>query len=413
MIPATQYINQIVNVEIDRPLNSKHPKHGFVYSVNYGFIPNTISGDGEELDAYILGVDVPIKKFRGKCIAVVHRTNDNDDKLIVVPEEYSITINEIEKQIHFQEQWFKHIIITNPNVTKTHFGIYGINIKDGKILVIKKLRGPYTGLYDLPGGSPEKGETPEETLIREIKEETNLDITYFCERNKKSIIFSYFTKESQEIGILQHEAILFDVETQGEILISGDGFDSNGAMWVNISNLNSENSTPLLLIGAKKNVISLADESDNIIGTAVRGEPLKKDRFIRISAVLMFNSKGNLILQKIAHHKKWGGLWSYSAAGHVDAGETYEEAAVRELKEEMGIDACLECEVAKYPVSYNGRQVAFHHTFLVHSDAQIIPDENEVEEIKEFSLDELKSLIKEKPELFFQPLLNALNDFLV
>ena len=59
---STNYIGKIVDVYIDRPLGSKHPKHGFIYPVNYGYIPNTISGDGEELDAYLVGEFEPIKK---------------------------------------------------------------------------------------------------------------------------------------------------------------------------------------------------------------------------------------------------------------------------------------------------------------------------------------------------------------
>ena len=62
------YIGKIIGVKIDRELGSKHPKHGFIYPVNYGFIPNTISGDGEEIDCYVLGVFEPIKDFTGKCI---------------------------------------------------------------------------------------------------------------------------------------------------------------------------------------------------------------------------------------------------------------------------------------------------------------------------------------------------------
>lgn len=45
-----------LEVTIDRPFGSKHPKHGFIYPINYGYVPNTISGDGEELDCYILGL---------------------------------------------------------------------------------------------------------------------------------------------------------------------------------------------------------------------------------------------------------------------------------------------------------------------------------------------------------------------
>lgn len=105
------FLNKIVSVIIDRPLGSKHPKHEMIYPINYGYIPNTISGDGEELDAYILGIQTPLTQFTGKCIAIIHRTNDNDDKLIIVPEDMNFSDNEIEQHTHFQEQFFNHKII--------------------------------------------------------------------------------------------------------------------------------------------------------------------------------------------------------------------------------------------------------------------------------------------------------------
>lgn len=107
-----QYLGKIVNVKIDRPLGSKHPKHNFIYEVNYGYIPNTISGDGEELDAYILGINTPLSEFTGKCIAIIRRTNDDDDKLIVVPQNMTISNDEIEHLVDFQEKWFKHELIS-------------------------------------------------------------------------------------------------------------------------------------------------------------------------------------------------------------------------------------------------------------------------------------------------------------
>ncbi len=106
-----EYIGKIVNVKMDRPLGTKHPKHGFLYEVNYGYIPNTISGDGEELDAYVLGVDKPLDEFEGRVIAVIHRTNDDDDKLIVVPDGMNFDDIEIRKLTNFQEQWFESKIV--------------------------------------------------------------------------------------------------------------------------------------------------------------------------------------------------------------------------------------------------------------------------------------------------------------
>jgi inorganic pyrophosphatase len=105
------FIDQKVNVVIDRPLGSKHPKHGFVYEVNYGYVPNTKSPDGEELDVYVLGVDKPIDKTTGICIAVIHRTDDDDDKLIVTQDGKDFSNSEIEKLTEFQEKWFKHVIL--------------------------------------------------------------------------------------------------------------------------------------------------------------------------------------------------------------------------------------------------------------------------------------------------------------
>ena len=105
------YIGKIVDVVMDRPLGTKHPKHGFIYEVNYGYIPNTVSGDGEELDAYVLGEHKPLEKFTGKVIAIIHRTNDDDDKLIVVEEGKNYTDEQIRALTEFQEQWFESVII--------------------------------------------------------------------------------------------------------------------------------------------------------------------------------------------------------------------------------------------------------------------------------------------------------------
>ena len=105
------YLGKTLKIKIDRPFGSKHPKHGFIYPVNYGYVPNTISGDGEELDVYLLGVFKPVEEFEGKCIAIIHRTNDNDDKLVVVPEEKEYSNEAIDALTEFQEQYFEHIII--------------------------------------------------------------------------------------------------------------------------------------------------------------------------------------------------------------------------------------------------------------------------------------------------------------
>ena len=108
---SREYLGKELYIKIDRPFGSKHPKHGFIYPVNYGYIPNTVSGDGEELDAYVLGEHKPLDTFTGKVVAIIHRTNDNDDKLVVMKDGKNYTDDQIRALTEFQEQYFKHIII--------------------------------------------------------------------------------------------------------------------------------------------------------------------------------------------------------------------------------------------------------------------------------------------------------------
>ena len=101
-------IGKIVKVVVDRPLGSCHPKHeDTVYKVNYGYVENVIAPDGEEQDAYILGVQEPIDEFEGKVIAIIHRFDDIEEKWVVVPEDFVITKEQIMEQVYFQERYFK------------------------------------------------------------------------------------------------------------------------------------------------------------------------------------------------------------------------------------------------------------------------------------------------------------------
>lgn len=111
LVLAKELLNKTVKIKIDRQLGTLHPKWNFEYKVNYGFVEGIIAPDGEELDAYLLKVDAPVSEYEGRVVAIVHRTDNDDDKLVVVPEGMSVSDEEIETATEFQEKFFKHVIV--------------------------------------------------------------------------------------------------------------------------------------------------------------------------------------------------------------------------------------------------------------------------------------------------------------
>lgn len=105
-------IGDIVTVTVDRPLGSYHPVHKDIYyPINYGYIEGIIAPDGEEQDAYILGVNEAVEKFTGKIVAIIHRLDDIEDKWVVCPENLSFSKEEIMEKVRFQEQYFRSEMI--------------------------------------------------------------------------------------------------------------------------------------------------------------------------------------------------------------------------------------------------------------------------------------------------------------
>ena len=106
------YLGKEVSIVIDRPLGSVHPDHrDIIYNVNYGFIPDTKAEDEEEVDVYLLGVSVPVRDFNSRIIAVIHRLDDDEDKLVAAPAGTTFSAEEIKELTRFQEQYFNIEII--------------------------------------------------------------------------------------------------------------------------------------------------------------------------------------------------------------------------------------------------------------------------------------------------------------
>ena len=102
------YLGKVVDIVIDRPIGYVHKKEKYTltYPINYGYIPGVLGGDGEELDVYLLGVDVPEDKYEVRIIGIVYRKNDVEDKLIAAPKNMIFTKEQIVKEIKFQEQYY-------------------------------------------------------------------------------------------------------------------------------------------------------------------------------------------------------------------------------------------------------------------------------------------------------------------
>lgn len=112
----TYKLGDMVSIQMDRPIGTVHPKHpDLVYPINYGYVPGLIAPDGEEQDAYVLGVDEPLTEFTGRLIAIIHRFDDVEEKWVLAPEGMRFTKKQIQELTHFQELYYQIAIRMEEN----------------------------------------------------------------------------------------------------------------------------------------------------------------------------------------------------------------------------------------------------------------------------------------------------------
>jgi 8-oxo-dGTP pyrophosphatase MutT (NUDIX family) len=160
-------MGKIVHVVVDRPIGYQHGD--IVYPINYGYIPGIIAGDGEEQDAYILGVNEPIAEFDGQVVAAICRKNDCEDKLVVAPVGTVYHQGQIAEAVRFQEQYF---VSTIDSLFRKSCGVipFKQNGENREYLILLQTN----NCWSFPKGHMEAGESEEETALRELLEETGL-----------------------------------------------------------------------------------------------------------------------------------------------------------------------------------------------------------------------------------------------
>ena len=204
-------LGSIVTVTVDRPLGSKHPEHDVIYPVNYGYVKGIMAQDGEEQDAYILGVTEPVAEFTGRIIAIINRRDDVEEKWVIAPESTVLYEPEIKAKVAFTEQYFDSHYKC---LYEKSCGAVFYTKQDGewKYLLITNR----SGHVGFPKGHVEYGENEHQTAAREIAEETGLRVRFhpdFCERftytiytavHKEQVLF-LAEFEAQQITIPQNE----------------------------------------------------------------------------------------------------------------------------------------------------------------------------------------------------------------
>ncbi|MBR2848669.1 MAG: GrpB family protein [Clostridia bacterium] len=212
-----------LTIVIDRPLGSVHPKHpDLTYTLNYGFVPGIPAADGENLDAYIYGVNKPLRRFTGTVIAVIHRKNDNEDKLVVAPSGMVAYEPMIEEAVRFAEQYFDTSIIC---IYEKSCGgiIYRVRPNGGiEYLILYQHR---SGTWSVPKGHIAAGETERETALREIREETGLTVA-LIEGFRRELSYTVSAKASKNV-------VIFLAEATGELSLGEN--EISDAIWADKS----------------------------------------------------------------------------------------------------------------------------------------------------------------------------------
>lgn len=222
-------LGQLLTVTVDRPLGSVHPDFkDTVYKVNYGYIDGLIAMDGDNLDAYVLGVNEPVDQFTGRVVAIIHRMDDIEEKLVVAPAGMRFNQAEIMEAVHFQEQYFD-TTITCLYEKSCGAIIYRKNIEKIEFLLLFQHR---SRTWSFPKGHANAFESEERTSLREVKEETGMTVflvdgfreslTYHLSGNREKEVVLFMAKEHQDIVIRNDEIekyIWADKKTALELLI--------------------------------------------------------------------------------------------------------------------------------------------------------------------------------------------------
>lgn len=134
-------------------------------------------------------------------------------------------------------------------------GAYGLLISDDKILLIKKHGGPYDGKLDLPGGTIEFGETPADTLKRELQEEVGILVKEYELFDANSASFNWQYEDSiinvHHIGIF-YSILKYDGKIKSKVEITDQNDDSLGANFYQISNLKKNQLSEIAIMELEK-----------------------------------------------------------------------------------------------------------------------------------------------------------------
>ena len=209
------YLGKTVDIVIDRPLGSTHPKYPkTVYKVNYGYVPDTVGGDGEPIDVYLLGVNVPVETYRARIIGIVHRRRDREDKLIAAPEGVELHQAQIEAAVRFTEKYFYHYIEA---IYEKSCGAVVYTVKDGVphyLLICSR-----DGYCGFPKGHMELGESERKTAVREVWEETSV---------RAEIVGDFRRETSYPIGRGKRKCVIYFIARfEDQEPCHNEGFETN------------------------------------------------------------------------------------------------------------------------------------------------------------------------------------------
>ena len=132
-----------------------------------------------------------------------------------------------------------------------HLGAYAVIIEGNKILLIKKVTGPYDGKLDLPGGTIEFSERPEEALKRELKEEVGTEVNEYKLFDTDSVTIDWKHKDemirTHHIGIF-YKVLNYENEIKKEIEIDSINDDSMGAEFYDIDKLTKKELSEIAIL---------------------------------------------------------------------------------------------------------------------------------------------------------------------